>query len=686
MDTFVCRKGAYFEPTGALPRVWLESKRERTVHIGECNAHSLFLFFEGFTLLFGIMNRNRGDSMHQALYRLYRPKTFDEILGQDAVVSVLKEQVRTGAIGHAYLFSGMRGTGKTSCAKVFARALNCLDPQEGNPCNHCEHCEKILEEATIDIIEMDAASNRRIDDIRDLRERVIYLPQDLNYKVYIIDEAHMITNEGFNALLKTLEEPPSHLVFILATTEPEKIPKTILSRVQRFHFVRLSDEIIQSHVADILRREEKTFDEDVPAKIALRSGGAMRDALTNLDQLMHLTHIRTEDVDEITGSSRMEAVKTILEAIAKKDAVTVGSVLETLHGNPEVLLADLTLGARKILREKMGAVPVTIPWIEEISEDSALHMLRLFLDTKTKLRYSDDGHLLVELAVYEAIYETDKRALEERVARLEEMLKDCVVPKSEMTGHREMPMKAQQGRPKTQAEPAKPVEPKAPVPTEKSTEPKSKAESRPTVQAKTTAAQYDEDAWTVDPSEMGEMDWDSPWEPEEVTAPTPEKMPAEKPVSREIPPEVSKTEPVEAEIPPEENPTPIEKSETDVPKSEPETDEVQEETGADDVEIDFDVLVKRIGAQDPAMGTLLSFGTFAGWENGIMKVTFPKKHAFQRDYLAHPDRLDRLTELSQIDGKAVRFLLTLEEKGDQSEEIRAFFGDLLERGEFNEEK
>ena len=619
--------------------------------------------------------------MHQALYRLYRPKTFDEILGQDAVVSVLKEQVRTGAIGHAYLFSGMRGTGKTSCAKVFARALNCLDPQGGNPCNHCENCEKILEEATIDIIEMDAASNRRIDDIRDLRERVIYLPQDLKYKVYIIDEAHMITNEGFNALLKTLEEPPSHLVFILATTEPEKIPKTILSRVQRFHFARLSDEVIASHVADVLRWEEKTFDEDVPEKIALRSGGAMRDALTSLDQLMHLAHIRTEDVDEVTGSSETEGMEILFEAIAKKDAVAAGNALASMRGNPEVLLSDLTLGARKILREKMGAVPATIPWIGEISEDSALHMLRLFLDTKTKLRFSDDGRLLVELAVYEAIYETDKRALEERVARLEEMLRDGVVRKSEAAEDRISTVKAPQTEPKATAEPAKPVEPKSPAPTVKSAEPKPKAEPRATVRVQTTSPD-DDDAWTIDPSEIEEMDWDSPWEPAEAT--TAKQTPEAKPVSPEIATEIFKTAPGEAETP-EAKPTPIEKSET-VPEAEPETEEGGDESDADDMEIDFDALLKRISAQDPAMGTLLSFGTFVGVEKGIVKVTFPKKHAFQRDYLAHPDRLDRLAELSRTDGKAVRFLLTLEEQGDQGEEIRAFFGELLERGEFNEEK
>ena len=171
--------------------------------------------------------------MHQALYRVYRPKTFDEIVGQTQVTEVLKNQIIQGTPAHAYLFSGTRGTGKTSCAKVLSRAVNCLHPVNGNPCNACANCKEALQETTLDIVEMDAASNRRIDDIRELREQVLYLPAQLKYKVYIIDEAHMITNEGFNALLKTLEEPPAHLIFILATTEAERIPSTILSRCRR---------------------------------------------------------------------------------------------------------------------------------------------------------------------------------------------------------------------------------------------------------------------------------------------------------------------------------------------------------------------------------------------------------------------------------------------------------------------
>lgn len=591
------------------------------------------------------MNKNRGDSMHQALYRLYRPKTFDEILGQDAVVSVLKEQVRTGAIGHAYLFSGMRGTGKTSCAKVFARALNCLTPQTGNPCNECAHCQKILNEATIDIIEMDAASNRRIDDIRELRERVIYLPQDLKYKVYIIDEAHMITNEGFNALLKTLEEPPSHLVFILATTEPEKIPRTILSRVQRFHFAALSEDVIAKHVSDVLQREKKTFDEEVPKKIALRSGGAMRDALTSLDQLMHLKHIRIEDVDRVMGSSREEGIRNLLQAIAKKNSVAASETLATLDGNPEVLLADLTYGARRILREKIGAIVATTPWIDEVSVDFTLTMLKIFLETKEKMRFSDDGHLLVELAVYEAIYETHPIALERRVSRLEEMIGEGSVLNSAQCK-------------KTSRQTRKYFAPAMDATTE------DRKEKRETIKEEEKVEKIA--ACATDPTQEKN---DSKDEADEPIAHMYTDNIAE--VTEEL-----ITHPIEDEELTLEDTRPLEKEqEKSTQKLESMPIEVEDEA------FDFQKLVAHISAKDPAMGSLLSFGEFVQKKDGLVTVLFSKKHAFQRDYLAHPDRLLQLEKLSKAYGENVQFLLTLEEKDTRSEEVRAFFGDLLERGE-----
>ena len=226
--------------------------------------------------------------MAKALYRQYRPKTFDKVLGQDRVVNVLKNQVKLNKISHAYLFAGERGTGKTSCAKIFAKAINCLNPVDGSPCGKCENCLAIEEETTIDVVEMDAASNRRIDDIRNLKDNVIYPPNKLKYKVYIIDEAHMITREAFNALLKIMEEPPSHLVFILATTEIEKIPQTILSRLQRFEFNKIGRKEIYQQISQILIDKNISMNDDAINLIIKKSNGAMRDALSLLDQVLSL--------------------------------------------------------------------------------------------------------------------------------------------------------------------------------------------------------------------------------------------------------------------------------------------------------------------------------------------------------------------------------------------------------------
>lgn len=217
-----------------------------------------------------------------ALYRKYRPKTFDEIVGQQAVVTALKNQVRYGQIGHAYLFCGTRGTGKTSTAKVFARAVNCLSPQDGNPCNECELCRE--GESGFNTIEIDAASNNGVDSIRDLREDVQYTPSRGKYKVYIIDEVHMLSQSAFNALLKTLEEPPEHVIFILATTDPQKVLPTIVSRCQRYDFRRLSTRDITRQLEKVCRLENIQADPEALSFIASASDGGMRDALSILDQ------------------------------------------------------------------------------------------------------------------------------------------------------------------------------------------------------------------------------------------------------------------------------------------------------------------------------------------------------------------------------------------------------------------
>lgn len=259
--------------------------------------------------------------MYKALYRKYRPKTFDEICGQEAVVTSLKNQVKNNEISHAYIFQGTRGTGKTSAAKILSRAVNCLHPVDGNPCNECENCKSILNESSLDVVEMDAASNNGVDDIRELKEKVIYPPQSLKYKVYIIDEVHMLSKGAFNALLKILEEPPRHLIFILATTEIEKIPATILSRSQKYNFKRISIEEISENLKKIAELEGKSCDDEVFTLIAKSSDGAMRDALSVLDQLLtkNKDHIKLEDAMEVLGISSSELLFNLSKALIEKN-------------------------------------------------------------------------------------------------------------------------------------------------------------------------------------------------------------------------------------------------------------------------------------------------------------------------------------------------------------------------------
>src|SRR5690554_1038160 len=237
--------------------------------------------------------------MYQALYRQYRPKTFDELLGQSHITTTFKNQIKMGNIGHAYLFSGTRGTGKTSAAKIFSRAVNCLNPQGGNPCNECENCQGILDETIMDVIEMDAASHNSVEDIRDLRDKVVYPPSKVAYKVYIIDEVHMLSKSAFNALLKTLEEPPKHLIFLLATTEPERLPQTILSRCQRFDFRRITKQDMVLNMKKIIQDMDIQVDDRVLNLIASNSDGAMRDALSLLDQCISFSGERLDYEDAL---------------------------------------------------------------------------------------------------------------------------------------------------------------------------------------------------------------------------------------------------------------------------------------------------------------------------------------------------------------------------------------------------
>ncbi|HEM6547251.1 TPA: DNA polymerase III subunit gamma/tau [Streptococcus suis] len=271
--------------------------------------------------------------MYQALYRKYRSQTFGEMVGQEVVATTLKQAIEQGKISHAYLFSGPRGTGKTSAAKIFAKAMNCPNQVGGEPCNDCYICQAITEGSLEDVIEIDAASNNGVDEIRDIRDKSTYAPSLATYKVYIIDEVHMLSTGAFNALLKTLEEPTENVVFILATTELHKIPATILSRVQRFEFKSIKVTDIQEHLAAILTKEGLIFDEQALTIIARRAEGGMRDALSILDQALSLSQdqqVTLEIAEEITGSISLRALDDYVASLRQRDSVTALQHLQTL--------------------------------------------------------------------------------------------------------------------------------------------------------------------------------------------------------------------------------------------------------------------------------------------------------------------------------------------------------------------
>ena len=276
--------------------------------------------------------------MHLALYRKYRSATFDEVISQEHITTTLKNQIKAGTPAHAYLFTGSRGTGKTTCAKLMAKAVNCLSPVDGNPCGECESC-KAIAAGCPDIIEMDAASNNGVDDVRALRDEVMYAPTVCRYKVYIIDEVHMLSSQAFNALLKTIEEPPPHVIFILATTEIHKVPATIASRCQQFRFSRIDVEESTKRLCEIAKKENVNITEDAARLISRLSDGGMRDEVSLLDQCISVSaDIDEETVRTTAGIAGTEHLFTLAQCIHEQNAPEALKILDELHNQSKDLM------------------------------------------------------------------------------------------------------------------------------------------------------------------------------------------------------------------------------------------------------------------------------------------------------------------------------------------------------------
>jgi len=381
--------------------------------------------------------------MYQALYRKYRSQTFSQLVGQEVVAKTLKQAVEQEKISHAYLFSGPRGTGKTSVAKIFAKAMNCPNQVDGEPCNNCYICQAVTEGSLEDVIEMDAASNNGVDEIREIRDKSTYAPSLARYKVYIIDEVHMLSTGAFNALLKTLEEPTQNVVFILATTELHKIPATILSRVQRFEFKSIRTQDITAHIHNILEKENISSEPEAVEIIARRAEGGMRDALSILDQALSLTQgnaLTTAISEEITGTISLSALDDYVAALSQQDVPKALDSLNLLFENGKSMtrfVTDLLQYLRDLLVVQTGGEnthhsPVFMDNLA-LSQESLFEMIRIatvsLADMKASLQPKIYAEMMTirlaeikpEPVLSEAV-ESEISALRQEVVRLKQEL------------------------------------------------------------------------------------------------------------------------------------------------------------------------------------------------------------------------------------------------------------------------
>ena len=381
--------------------------------------------------------------MYQALYRKWRPKSFSDVYGQPHVTKTLQSQLESGRISHAYLFTGSRGTGKTTCAKILSKAVNCLNPIEGNPCNECEICRGIENGSILDVIEIDAASNNGVDNIRDLREEANFTPVNAKYRVYIIDEVHMLSIGAFNALLKTLEEPPSHVIFILATTEIHKLPATILSRCQRFDFKRISPEDITARLVYVAENENVTLTENAAALIARIADGGMRDALSLLDRCFAMGNYIDEDaVSAAAGIAGTVHLFSFSEFVAKGDFTSALKLVSRLHNEScdiDSLCTELTLHFRNLMVAKTvkdcdGLIVCSKDELEKIKARASelklskiLGCIEILEKAAANIKNAVNKKIQLEAAVIKMCSPVSSanssEEFEERIAALEEKIK-----------------------------------------------------------------------------------------------------------------------------------------------------------------------------------------------------------------------------------------------------------------------
>lgn len=390
---------------------------------------------------------------HQAIYRKFRPKIFDDVLGQEHVTKTLKNQILLDNIAHAYLFSGIRGTGKTSTAKIFARAVNCTNSHDGNPCNECEICKSILDETNMDVIEMDAASNNGVEDIRELRDKVKFLPVKSKFKVYIIDEVHMLSKGAFNALLKTLEEPPEHLLFILATTEPQKIPATILSRCQRFDLKRIKSSVIVENMEKICQEINVDYDERALKLIAANSEGAMRDALSILDRCVSFNNemVDYETVINLLGTVNyqviMEAANSLMDKSIEKTMILVDDILnsgkelsffldEIIICFRNMLIIKTTNSTDNLMRVSEDEAEALKKASAKISVDEIVNYIEDLSTAQLECKRSLNPRVLLETKLIKMLHgvnHTDVGTLTKRIEELENIIKSGNVPVARQT-------------------------------------------------------------------------------------------------------------------------------------------------------------------------------------------------------------------------------------------------------------